>query len=111
MGNHDYYIDLLFFHRALSCLVVFELKIDDFKPEYVGKMNFYLEVVDKEMRKDTENPSVGVILCKGRDDDVVEYAMSRNISPTLVAEYRTKLIPKELLRQRLKRFTEWLVDG
>jgi len=108
VGNHDYYIDLLFFHRGLSCFVVFELKIDDFKPEYVGKMNFYLEAIDREMTKASENPSVGVILCKGKDNDVVEYAMSRNISPTLVAEYRTKLIPKEQLEQRLKEFTERL---
>ena len=71
VGNHDYYIDLLFYHRGLSCLVAFELKIGEFKPEYVGKMNIYLEALDREVKKQTENPSVGVILCASKDDEVV----------------------------------------
>jgi predicted nuclease of restriction endonuclease-like (RecB) superfamily len=106
IGKHDYYVDLLFFHRELSCLVVFELKIEDFKPEHIGKMNFYLEAIDRTLKKSNENPSVGIILCRGKDDDVIEYAMSRNISPTLVAEYKTKLIPKAQLEQRLREFPE-----
>ena len=102
VGSHDYFIDLLFFHRGLSCLVALELKIDDFKPEYAGKMAFYLEAIDRRLRKSGENPPVGIILCKGKDDDVVEYTMSKNISRTLIAEYRMKLIPKEKLKQRLR---------
>lgn len=101
IGKNDYFIDLLFFHRELRCLVAFELKIDDFKPEYVGKMNFYLEALDKEIKKEHENPSVGIILCKSKDKEVVEYALKRNMSPTLVAEYKTKLIPKQILQQKI----------
>jgi predicted nuclease of restriction endonuclease-like (RecB) superfamily len=101
VGNKDFYVDLLFFHRELRCLVPFELKIEDFKPEFVGKLNFYLEALDRDVRKTHENPSIGVLLCKSKDDDIVEYAMSRNISPTLVADYETKFIDKKLLQQKL----------
>ena len=79
-----------------------ELKIDDFKPEYLGKLNFYLEALDRDVKKTDENPSVGIILCKSKDDEVVEYALSRNMSPALVAEYKTKLIPKKALREKLR---------
>lgn len=104
VGKNDYFIDLLFFHRELHCLVMFELKIDDFKPEYLGKLNFYLEALDRDVRKPDENPSVGIILCKSKDDEVVEYALSRNLSPALVAEYKTKLIPKNILRKKLHEY-------
>ena len=106
VGNHDYYIDLLFYHRGLSCLVAFELKIGEFKPEYVGKMNLYLEAMDREVKKQTENPSVGVILCASKDDEVVEFALSRSLSPTMVSEYRLKLIDKNLLQQKLKEYID-----
>jgi predicted nuclease of restriction endonuclease-like (RecB) superfamily len=106
VGNNDYFIDLLFFHRDLRCLVVFELKIDDFKPEYLGKLNFYLEALDRDVKKEHENPSVGVILCKSKNDEVVEYALSRNMSPALIAEYRTKLIDKKILLQKLHELYE-----
>ena len=106
VGNHDYYIDLLFYHRGLSCLVAFELKIGEFKPEYIGKMNLYLEALDREVKKETENPSVGVILCASKDDEVVEFALSRSLSPTMVSEYTLKLIDKNLLQQKLKEYTE-----
>ena len=75
VGNSDYYIDLLFYHRGLACLVAFELKIGAFKPEHLGKMNFYLEALDREHKKNNENPSVGVILCARKDDEVVEFAL------------------------------------
>jgi predicted nuclease of restriction endonuclease-like (RecB) superfamily len=100
VGSKDFYVDLLFYHRELRCLVPFELKIDDFKPEYIGKLNFYLEALDRDVRKPHENPSIGVLLCKSKDDEIVEYAMSRNISPTLVADYETKFIDKKLLQQK-----------
>lgn len=106
VGNHDYYIDLLFYHRGLSCLVAFELKIGEFKPEYIGKMNLYLEALDREVKKQTENPSVGVILCASKDDEVVEFALSRSLSPTMVSEYTLKLIDKSLLQRKLKEYTE-----
>ena len=106
IGNNDYFIDLLFYHRELRCLVAFELKIDDFKPEYLGKLNFYLEALDRDVKKSHENPSVGIILCKTKDSEVVKYALSRNMSPTLIAEYRTKLIDKQLLKKKLKELYE-----
>ena len=101
VGKNDYFIDLLFYHRTLQCLVAFELKIEDFKPEFIGKLNFYLEALDRDVKKSFENPSVGIILCKSKDDEVVEYALSRNLSPTLVSEYKTKLIDKNILRNKL----------
>ena len=106
VGNHDYYIDLLFYHRGLSCLVAFELKIGEFKPEYVGKINLYLEALDREVKKENENPSVGVILCASKDDEVVEFALSRSLSPTMVSEYNLKLIDKKLLQRILKEYIE-----
>lgn len=106
VGNNDFFIDLLFYHRELRCLVAFELKIDDFKPEYLGKMNFYLEALDRDVKKEHENPSVGIILCKSKDKEVVEYALKRNMSPALVSEYKTKLIPKKLLQQKMHEFFE-----
>lgn len=88
--------------RALSCLVAFELKIDDFKPEYISKMDFYLEALDRQEKKKNENPSVGVILCAGKDEQVVEYAISRTISPTMVSQYTLELIDKKLLEEKLR---------
>lgn len=104
VGKNDYFIDLLFFHRSLRCLVMFELKINDFKPEYLGKLNFYLEALDRDVRKPDENPSVGIILCKSKDDEVVKYALSRNLSPAMIAEYKTKLIPKKMLQEKLNEY-------
>jgi len=97
---------LCFFHRGLSCLVAFELKIGEFMAEYVSKMDLYLEALDRDVKKENENPSVGVILCTGKDDEVVEYALSRNLSPTMIAEYNLKLIDKKLLQRKLKEFVE-----
>lgn len=110
VGNHDYCVDLLFYHRGLSCLVAFELKIGEFKPEYVGKMGLYLEALDREAKKENENPSVGVILCAKKDDEVVEFALSRSLSPTMVSEYKLKLIDKQLLQNKLKEYIE-LTEG
>ncbi len=88
--------------------VVIDLKIDEFKPEYFGKMNFYLEAVDLQTKHDNENPSVGLILCTSKDDEVVEYALSRNLSPTKIAEYKTKLIDKEKLQHKLNELSEYV---
>ena len=78
VGNKDYFSDLLFYHRGLQCLVAFELKTAAFEPEHLGKINFYLEALDRDVKKTHENPSIGVLLCKDKDSEVVEYAMSRN---------------------------------
>ncbi len=101
VGMHDYYIDLLFFHRELQCLVAVELKTTDFKPDYLGQLNFYLEALDSDVKLPNENPSIGILLCKGKDNEVVEFALRRNLSPALIAEYETKLIDKKLLQQKV----------
>ncbi|WP_316802014.1 YhcG family protein [Pedobacter nototheniae] len=106
VGNKDYYTDLLFYHRDLQCMVLFELKIEEFQPEFLGKLNFYLEALDRDVKRTHENPSIGVLLCKGKDEEVVEYALSRNISPALIADYETKLIDKKLLANKLHELTE-----
>lgn len=102
VGNHDYFIDLLFYSRQLSCLVAFELKLGEFMPEYTGKMNLYLEALDRNVKRKNENPSVGIILCTSKDKDVVEYSMSKNMSQTMIAEYKLKLIDKKMLENKLK---------
>jgi predicted nuclease of restriction endonuclease-like (RecB) superfamily len=101
VGNSDFYIDLLFYHRGLQCLVAFELKADKFKPDHLGQLNFYLEALDRDVKKPNENPSIGVLLCKDKDIEVVEYALSRSLSPTMVSEYKTQLPDKKLLQQKL----------
>jgi predicted nuclease of restriction endonuclease-like (RecB) superfamily len=106
VGNSDFYIDLLFYHRGLQCLVAFELKTTKFKPEHLGQINFYLEALDRDVKKNNENPSIGILLCKDKDNEVVEYAMSRNMSPTMVAEYKTQLPDKKLLQARLHEIFE-----
>ena len=108
VGNTDFYIDILFYHRELQCLIAIELKIDKFKPEFLGQLNFYLEALDRDVKKHHENPSVGILLCKDKDDEVVEYALSRNISPTVVAEYQMKLIDKKLLKEK---FHQLFIDS
>ncbi len=101
VGNHDYYVDLLFYNRNLNCLVAVELKVVEFEPEFLGKLNFYLEALDRDVRRPHENPSIGILLCRGKDNEVVEYALSRSLSPTLVADYQTKLPNKQLLQAKL----------
>jgi predicted nuclease of restriction endonuclease-like (RecB) superfamily len=102
VGQRDFYIDLLFYHRGLQCLVAVELKKEKFEPEYLGKMNFYLEALDRDVKKENENPSIGILLWKEHDSEVVEYALSRSLSPTMVAEYRIQLPDKKLLREKLR---------
>jgi predicted nuclease of restriction endonuclease-like (RecB) superfamily len=101
VGNRDFVLDLLFFHRGLNCLCAIELKVGRFEPEHLGKLNFYLEALDRDVRKSHEGPSIGVLLCASKDSEVVEYALSRSLSPTLIAEYQTQLPDKELLQAKL----------
>lgn len=110
VGMNDYKIDLLFFHRGLQCLVAIELKTTKFKPEYMGQLDFYLEALDRDVRKENENPSIGILLCKSADSEAVEYSLSRSLSPTMVAEYKQKLIPKEVLQKHLREYYEGMVD-
>ena len=95
VGGQDYYLDLLFYHLRLRCFVVIELKIEEFKPEFAGKMNFYLSAVDDQFRHESDAPSIGIILCKGKNEVIVEYALRDSTKPMGVAEYRlsTALLP------------------
>lgn len=106
VGNSDFYIDLLFYHRSLQCLVAFELKAEKFKPEHLGQINFYLEALDRDVKQQNEKPSIGILLCKGKDTEVVEYALSRSLSPALVSDYQTQLPDKKLLQQKLHEIFE-----
>ena len=104
VGMTDFKIDLLFFHRGLQCLVAIELKTTKFKPEHTGQLDFYLEALDRDVRKENENPSIGILLCKSADASVVEYSLSRSLSPSLIAAYEQQLIPKEVLRAHLNEY-------
>jgi predicted nuclease of restriction endonuclease-like (RecB) superfamily len=104
VGGQDFALDLLFFHRGLNCLVAVELKVTAFAPEHLGKLNFYLEALDREVRKPYENPSIGLLLCASKDNEVVEYALNRTLSPALIAEYQTCLPDKTMLAAKLREF-------
>lgn len=102
VGGDDFRIDLLFYHRGLRCLVAIELKIGKFKPEYISKLDFYLEALDRQVKKETENPSVGLLLCASKNNEVVEYSMSRTMSPMMVAKYQLQLPDKAVLQKKLQ---------
>ena len=104
VGKQDFALDLLLFHRGLNCLVAIELKTTRFSPEHLGQLNFYLEALDRDHKKAHENPAIGLLLCASKDDEVVEYALSRSLSPALVAQYQTQLPDKKLLRAKLHEF-------
>lgn len=100
VGGDDFYIDLLFYNLNLRCYVVIELKTGDFKPEYAGQLNFYLSAVDGILKKDQDNPSIGLLLCKSKNDLVAEYSLKDMSKPIGVSEYRiTSSLPTELERQ------------
>ena len=109
VGNTDFFVDLLFFNRELQCLVAIELKTEKFKPEHMGQLEFYLETLDRDVRKPNENPSIGLILCASKDETVVEYALSRSMSPALVAEYKLHLPDKSILENKLREL-QYLLD-
>ena len=97
VDDKEYFIDLLLYHRRLKCLVAIELKIGEFQPEFVGKMQFYLTALDRQVREDGENPAIGIILCKGKNRTVVEYALHDAGKPIGVSTYRmVKRLPREL---------------
>ena len=104
VGDRDFALDLLFFHRGLNCLVAIELKVGRFEPEYLGKLSFYLEALDRDVRKPHEQASIGVLLCASKNDEVVQFALNRSLSPALIAEYQTQLPDKKLLEAKLHEF-------
>ncbi len=100
LDENEYFIDLLFYHRHLKCLIAVDLKISKFIPEYAGKMNFYLNFLDDKVKLQDENPSIGIILCKEKDNIVVEYALRTIKKPVGVAEYYlTRELPDKLLKE------------
>jgi predicted nuclease of restriction endonuclease-like (RecB) superfamily len=107
VAGQDYYLDLLFYHLRLRCFVIVELKIEDFKPEFAGKMNFYLSAVDDQLRHHTDAPSIGIILCKGKNEVIVEYALRDSSKPMGVAEYRLSAALPESLRAELPTVAEF----
>ena len=97
VGNQDFYVDLLFYHLKLRCFLVIELKDKDFKPEYAGKMNFYLSVVDDVLKHSSDNPSIGLILCKTKNNVLAEYTLRDMAKPIGIAEYRlTESLPEHI---------------
>lgn len=108
VGGKQKRIDLLFYHRALQCLVAVELKSVDFEAEFVSKLDLYLEALDRDYKRPNENPSVGIILCPSADKSEVEYTLSRSLSPTMVAEYRRQLIPVDVMQHSLSEYCEYL---
>lgn len=104
IGASTFKADLLFFHRGLQALVAVELKKTKFHPRDLGQLEFYLEALDRDVKRSNENPSIGIILCPEVDRVVVEYAMSRSMSPTMIAEYKRILIPQERMQQQLNEF-------
>ena len=104
VGKQDFALDLLFFHRGLNCLVAIELKVEPFSPQHIGQLNFYLEALDRDVKKVHENPAIGILLCAEKDEKVVEYALSRSLSPTMIAEYQTMMPDKALLQAKLQEF-------
>lgn len=109
VGASSFKADLLFFHRGLQALVAVELKKTKFHPRDLGQLEFYLEALDRDVKRSNENPSIGIILCPDADKVVVEYAMSRSMSPTMIAEYKRILIPQEQMQQQLKDFCQFFL--
>ncbi len=110
VGGSTFKVDLLFYHRGLQALVAVELKKTKFHPRDLGQLEFYLEALDRDVKRTNENPSIGILLCPEADHVVVEYAMNRSMSPTMIAEYKRMLIPQEKMQQLLKEFCQFLIE-
>lgn len=106
VGKKDFRIDLLMFHRGLNCMVAIELKTIEFHPEHLGQLQFYLEALDTDIKKSHENPTIGILICKTKDEEVVKYALNRHASPTMVAEYETKFIDKKVLEKKMHELSQ-----
>jgi len=111
VGIKDFRIDLLMFHRGLNSMVVIELKSVEFQPAHLGQLQFYLEVLDRDIKKPHENPTIGILICKTKDEEVVKYALNRHASPTMIADYETKLVKKSLLEKKLQEISQVLPWG
>lgn len=110
VGTSTFKADLLFYHRGLQALVAVELKKRKFHPRDLGQLEFYLEALDRDVKRSNENPSIGILLCPEVDKVVVEYAMSRSMSPTMIAEYKRTLIPQERMQQQLNEYCNLFLE-
>ena len=110
VGASTFKADLLFFHRGLQALVAVELKKTKFHPRDLGQLEFYLEALDRDVKRSNENPSIGILLCPDADKVVVEYAMSRSMSPTLITEYKRILIPQERMQEQLNEYCNLFLE-
>ena len=110
VGASTFKADLLFFHRGLQALVAVELKKTKFHPRDLGQLEFYLEALDRDVKRSNENPSIGILLCPDADKMVVEYAMSRSMSPTLITEYKRILIPQERMQEQLNEYCNFFLE-
>lgn len=108
VGGKTFKVDLLFYHRLLQCMVAIELKTDEFQPKDLGQLEFYLEALDHEERRSNENPSIGIILCKDADMEVVRYALNRSMSPTMVALYKEQLQVGGVIQRSLVEFCKFV---
>lgn len=108
VGGKTYRCDLLFFHRALQCLVAIELKTTEFDPRDLGQLEFYLEALDQTERRSNENPSIGILMCRDANSEVVRYALNRSMSPTMIAMYEEHLKVGSVLQRSLEEFTDFL---
>ena len=111
VGSKTFKVDLLFYHRLLQCLVAIELKTTEFHPKDLGQLEFYLEALDQEERRANENPSIGILLCKEADMEVVRFAMNRSMSPTMVALYKEQLQVGSVIQRSLVEFCQFLNKG
>ena len=111
VGGKTFKVDLLFYHRLLQCMVAVELKTDEFQPKDLGQLEFYLEALDQEERRSNENPSIGIILCKDADMEVVRYALNRSMSPTMIAFYKEQLQAGGVFQRSLEEFCRFLNEG
>lgn len=111
VGGKTFKVDLLFYHRLLQCMVAVELKTDEFQPKDLGQLEFYLEALDQEERRSNENPSIGIILCKDADMEVVRYALNRSMSPTMVALYKEQLQVGGVIQRSLEEFCRFVSEG
>ena len=108
VGSKTFKVDLLFYHRLLQCMIAIELKTTEFHPKDLGQLEFYLEALDQEERRSNENPSIGIILCKEADMEVVRYALNRSMSPTMVALYKEQLQVGSVIQRSLVEFCKFL---
>ena len=111
VGGKTFKVDLLFYHRLLQCMVAVELKTDEFQPKDLGQLEFYLEALDQEERRSNENLSIGIILCKDADMEVVRYALNRSMSPTMIALYKEQLQVGGVIQRSLEEFCRFVNEG